>query len=109
MPVPALFQGRMAVPAIAAPMFLVSGPDLVINACKAGIAASFPSLNARPASQLDEWLTRMNGELGPKDAPFGINLILPQWLQTQMGYTATWAGLAVAGAVTGTSSATLSS
>lgn len=76
MPVPALFQGRMAVPAIAAPMFLVSGPDLVINACKAGIAASFPSLNARPASQLDEWLTRMNGELGPKDAPFGINLIL---------------------------------
>jgi len=76
MPVPALFQGRMAVPAIAAPMFLVSGPDLVINACKAGIAASFPSLNARPASQLDEWLTRMNAELGPKDAPFGINLIL---------------------------------
>lgn len=76
MPVPALFQGRLAVPAIAAPMFLVSGPDLVINACKAGIAASFPSLNARPASQLDEWLTRMNGELGAKDAPFGINLIL---------------------------------
>lgn len=76
MPVPALFQGRLAVPAIAAPMFLVSGPDLVINACKAGIAASFPSLNARPASQLDEWLGRMNTELGAKDAPFGINLIL---------------------------------
>lgn len=76
MPVPALFQGRLAVPAIAAPMFLVSGPDLVINACKAGIAASFPSLNARPAAQLDEWLTRMNEELGPQDAPFGINLIL---------------------------------
>lgn len=76
MPVPALFQGRLVVPAIAAPMFLVSGPDLVINACKAGIAASFPSLNARPASQLDEWLSRMNAELGEKDAPFGINLIL---------------------------------
>ena len=62
--IPKLFQGRMTAPVIAAPMFLVSGPHLVIEACKAGIAGTFPTLNARPIEVLDEWLTQINAELG---------------------------------------------
>jgi nitronate monooxygenase len=84
MPIPPLFKGRMALPVIAAPMFLVSGPELVIGACQAGVAAAFPSLNARPIELLDQWLTRINAELeafaaanpGRPCAPFGVNLIL---------------------------------
>ena len=53
MPVPAIFD-RLRIPVIGAPLFIVSNPDLVIAQCKAGIVGSFPSLNARPASQLDE-------------------------------------------------------
>ena len=84
MPVPNAFAGTMRVPAIAAPMFLVSGPELVIATCKAGVAGTFPSLNARPASQFDDWLARIGGELaahreaspGAPCAPYGVNLIL---------------------------------
>jgi len=84
MTIPNAFRGTMRVPAIAAPMFLVSGPDLVIAACLAGVAGSFPSLNARPARQLDEWLARINealaerraNEPGAPCAPYGVNLIL---------------------------------
>jgi nitronate monooxygenase len=64
MAVPELFRGRMSVPIVAAPMFLVSGPQLVIGACKAGVAAAFPTLNARPIEVLDEWLTKIDAELG---------------------------------------------
>ncbi len=82
--IPKLFQGRMTVPVIAAPMFLVSGPHLVIAACKAGVAGTFPTLNARPIEVLDEWLTQINAELGAAMAaypsaaiaPYGVNLIL---------------------------------
>jgi len=84
MSIPQVFRGTMRVPAIAAPMFLVSGPELVIGACKAGVAGTFPSLNARPAAQLDEWLGRINAELAARReadpdapcAPYGVNLIL---------------------------------
>lgn len=84
MPVPRVFKGRMALPAIAAPMFLVSGPKLVIAACQAGVAGTFPSLNARPIEVLDEWLTEIEAELGAHlasnpdgpCAPYGVNLIL---------------------------------
>ncbi len=84
MTVPSLFRGRMTAPVIAAPMFLVSGPHLVIAACKAGMAGTFPTLNARPIEVLDEWLTLINADLGaamasdPKApvAPYGVNLIL---------------------------------
>ena len=62
--IPKLFQGRMTAPVIAAPMFLVSGPHLVIACCRAGIAGTFPALNARPLEVLDEWLTQINAELG---------------------------------------------
>jgi nitronate monooxygenase len=84
MSIPASFRGTMRVPAIAAPMFLVSGPDLVIGACRAGVAGTFPSLNARPVAQLDDWLGRINRELAAQReadpaspcAPYGVNLIL---------------------------------
>ena len=84
MAIPKLFQGRMTAPVIAAPMFLVSGPHLVIACCRAGIAGTFPTLNARPIEVLDEWLTQINAELGAAMAakskapvaPYGVNLIL---------------------------------
>lgn len=84
MPIPASFHGTMRVPAIAAPMFLVSGPELVIASCKAGVAGTFPALNARPAAQLEAWLTQIDGALVAQRqacpaaacAPYGVNLIL---------------------------------
>ena len=60
MTVPALFRGAMRLPAIAAPMFLVSGPALVIETCQAGVAGTFPALNARTSEQLDGWLAEIN-------------------------------------------------
>lgn len=75
MPLPSLFEGRLALPLIAAPMFIVSYPELVIACCKAGIAGTFPSLNARTPEDLDAWLARIAAET--KDAaPFGVNLIV---------------------------------
>ena len=74
----------LRLPVIASPMFIVSGPDLVIAQCKAGVVGSFPALNARPASQLDEWLHRITEELSAHDranpdhpaAPFAVNQIV---------------------------------
>jgi len=71
-------------PVIGAPMFIVSTPKLVIAQCKAGIVGSFPALNARPASQLDEWLAQITEELGKaaranpqaKIAPYAVNQIV---------------------------------
>jgi len=65
----------LCVPAIAAPMFLVSGPDLVIAACRAGIIGSFPSLNARTPDDLDRWLARLAEETAGH-APYAVNVIL---------------------------------
>ena len=59
MPIPASFRDRLNLPVIGSPMFIASTPDLVIAQCKAGVIGSFPALNARPASQLDEWLVRI--------------------------------------------------
>ncbi|MFA7602906.1 MAG: nitronate monooxygenase family protein [Novosphingobium sp.] len=68
----------LRLPVIASPMFIVSGPELVIAQCKAGIVGSFPALNARPAAQLDEWLGRITAELAgvAGAAPFAVNLIV---------------------------------
>ena len=63
MPIPALFKNRLSIPVIGSPMFIVSGPELVIAQCKAGIVGAFPALNARPQSLLDEWLARIKQEL----------------------------------------------
>lgn len=76
MSLPEVFRGRLAAPVIAAPMFLVSGPDLVAATCQAGVAAAFPSLNARPLAQFAAWLARLNAELEPQHAPYGVNLIV---------------------------------
>src|SRR6185436_1197931 len=83
MPVPTIFD-RLRIPVIGAPLFIVSNPDLVIAQCKAGIVGSFPSLNARPHSQLDEWIHQITEDLATHDrdhpdapsAPFAVNQIV---------------------------------
>ncbi len=84
MPLPKILQDNLALPVIASPMFIVSGPELVIEQCKAGIVGSFPALNARPEPVLEEWLQRITKELadfsaanpGRKVAPFAVNQIV---------------------------------
>src|SRR6195952_1925701 len=84
MSMPALFKGRLSIPVIGAPLFIISVPDLVIAQCKAGIVGSFPALNARPPALLDEWLVRIKEELAAYDranperpsAPFAVNQIV---------------------------------
>ncbi|CAM4033861.1 hypothetical protein NOLU111490_03985 [Novosphingobium lubricantis] len=83
MPLPPPFD-KLRLPVIASPMFIISGPELVIAQCKAGIVGSFPSLNARPISQLDEWLHEITGALAAHNrahpdrpaAPFAVNQIV---------------------------------
>ena len=83
MALPAVFD-RLRLPVIGSPLFIVSGPDLVIAQCKAGIVGSFPSLNARPVSMLDEWLHRITEELAAHNrdnpdrpaAPYAVNQIV---------------------------------
>lgn len=72
---PAL-ANRLRIPVIGSPLFIISNPDMVIAQCKAGIIGSFPSLNARPLPQFEEWLQRLSTELGPDDAPYAVNLIV---------------------------------
>ena len=84
MALPPVLRDRLRLPVIGSPLFIVSGPDLVIAQCKAGIVGSFPSLNARPVSQLDEWLAQITEELAAWDrahpdrpsAPFAVNQIV---------------------------------
>ncbi len=76
MTLPLPLHGRLSLPVIGSPLFIISNPDLVIAQCRAGIVGSFPSLNARPLAQLEEWLTRLSTELGDGDAPFAVNLIV---------------------------------
>lgn len=75
MNLPAPLQ-HLRLPVIAAPMFIVSNPELVIAQVRAGIVGSFPALNARPASQLDEWLHRIAEETQGCAAPFAVNMIV---------------------------------
>lgn len=63
----------LRLPVFAAPMFLISGPDLVIASCKAGIVGAFPTPNARSIEQLDAWMTRIRAEVG--DRPWCANLV----------------------------------
>lgn len=78
MALPASLAGRLKLPAIAAPMFLCSGPALVKAVCRAGMIGSFPSLNNRSAAQLDDWLTDIAADLAtaPDAAPYAVNLIV---------------------------------
>ncbi len=84
MALPPILRDRLRLPVIASPLFIISNPDLVIAQCKAGVVGSFPSLNARPLSLLDEWLARITEELSAWDrahpdrpaAPFAVNQIV---------------------------------
>src|SRR6266576_6561873 len=83
MPLPASLACSLELPVVGSPLFIVSGPELVIAQCKAGIVGSFPALNARPVEKLDEWLSRIENELGEykalhpekKVAPYAVNQI----------------------------------
>ena len=83
MPIHKHIEENITMPVIGAPLFLVSGPDLVIAQCKAGIIGSFPALNARPQHVLEEWIIRIKKELAEyqeqnpdaKVAPFAVNQI----------------------------------
>ncbi len=79
------FINDLSLPAVAAPMFLISGPKLVIECCKNGIVGTFPALNQRTSEGFEEWLIEIKTELekfesetGKKAAPFGVNLIVHQ-------------------------------
>src|ERR1700761_6263837 len=76
MSMPRLFEGRLAAPVIASPLFIISQVELVLAQCRAGVVGSFPSLNARPSGVLEEWLKRLKTELTDQDAPFAVNLIV---------------------------------
>ncbi|MBU1347903.1 MAG: nitronate monooxygenase [Alphaproteobacteria bacterium] len=69
---PSMFQNRLSLPAMAAPMFLVSGPDLVVETCKAGMIGTFPSFNHRTPEGYGRWLSDIRGRLSDQDAPFGV-------------------------------------
>ncbi len=79
-----LLKGKLRIPVVGAPLFIISNPKLVLAQCKAGIVGSFPALNARPLSQLDEWLDEITSELesynrkNPESpaAPFAVNQIV---------------------------------
>lgn len=82
MAIPAQLKDKLRLPVIGSPLFLASGPELVIAQCKAGIVGSFPALNARPEPVLDEWICRIKDELqafedetGKTAAPFAVNQI----------------------------------
>jgi nitronate monooxygenase len=92
---------RLRLPAIGAPLFIVSNPELVIAQCKAGIVGAFPALNARPQGVLDEWLHRITEALAAWDAehpeapaaPFAVNQIVHRSndrLQQDMATCAKW-------------------
>lgn len=74
--IPATLRKNLRFPAIAAPMFLVSGPELVIATCKAGMIGTFPALNQRTTDGYIEWLNQIEAARGPDDAAYGVNLIV---------------------------------
>lgn len=74
MPLPDAFAG-LRLPAIAAPMFLTSGPDLVVETCRSGLVGSFPALNQRSTEGFSDWLDEIAGRI-PRGAPYGVNLIV---------------------------------
>ncbi|MFT6285909.1 MAG: nitronate monooxygenase [Halieaceae bacterium] len=84
MALPDILKNSLRLPVVAAPLFIISNPDMVIAQCKAGIVGSFPALNARPAAELDRWLERITTELDAYNtanpdkpaAPFAVNQIV---------------------------------
>ena len=76
MAIPASLQTGLKLPVIAAPMFLVSGPDLVVEACNAGVIGTFPSLNQRTTEGYRDWVQEIKGRLNADAAAFGVNHIV---------------------------------
>ena len=84
MSLPDILKDNLSLPIVGSPMFIISGPELVISQCKAGVIGSFPALNARPQELLDTWLTQINDELNnykaknpdKKIAPYAVNQII---------------------------------
>lgn len=76
MAIPASLQRGLKIPVIAAPMFLCSGPDLVVETCNAGAIGTFPSLNQRTTEGYREWLIDIKSRLNPDAAAFGVNHIV---------------------------------
>ena len=84
MALPDILKKNLRIPVVASPLFIISHPPLVLAQCKAGVVGSFPALNARPASQLDEWLAEITETLATHDAasperpsaPFAVNQIV---------------------------------
>jgi len=81
---PAVLKDRLRLPVVASPLFIISHPELTLAQCKAGVIGAFPALNARPESQLDEWLAMITEDLAAHDAanpdrpaaPFAVNQIV---------------------------------
>ncbi len=101
MALPAILKDKLRLPAVGAPLFIISHPPLVIAQCKAGIVGAFPALNARPVSQLDEWLHEITEALAAHDrahperpaAPFAVNQIVHKSnarLEEDMALTVKW-------------------
>ena len=101
MALPNILKDRLRLPVVGAPLFIVSHPALVIAQCKAGIVGAFPALNARPISQLDEWLHEITEALAAHDrahperpaAPFAVNQIVHKSnarLEEDMAMTVKW-------------------
>jgi len=78
MGMPVSFEGKLRLPAIAAPLFLASGPDLVVEVCRAGLVGTFPALNQRSTEGFAAWLDEIGERLAglPDAAPYGVNLIV---------------------------------
>ena len=78
MPIPSQWSGRLRAPVVAAPMFLISGPDLVVETCRAGVVGTFPALNQRTSEGYAAWLDEIEQRLSQDgiSAPFGVNLVV---------------------------------
>jgi len=76
MSLPALLEQRLRLPVVAAPMFLVSNPQLVLACCRSGIVGSFPALNQRESSGFKAWLEEIEAGLDAQSAPYAVNLIV---------------------------------
>lgn len=84
MSLPAILQGRLSIPVVASPMFIVSNPNMVIEQCKAGVVGAFPSLNARGEGEFEKWLMQITDALDSYNAanpaqpaaPFAVNQIV---------------------------------
>ena len=101
MALPNILKEKLRLPVVGAPLFIISHPALVIAQCKAGIVGAFPALNARPISQLDEWLHEITEALAAHDrahperpaAPFAVNQIVHKSnarLEEDMALTVKW-------------------